>query len=406
MGWKLWGLVVTVNWVWFLINGVRITGTEISVDAELGPLNNTRIDMSVTLRTCFNLGKIYRKMDTTTTNVTQPDLYTRFLSGFVKVPLFLLNFEPRQNQARELDSRVVLQLEDAFSINFEPATPENHIHGVLTESELTNILCELNTTLSSLRQTLYSGTYPVVERTRIWCPAGSHRVEAAKNLFGNDIHWIVQLHCPPDDLERGSYDEFIRTLAERHFVQCTHSDGEIFRNIRRYDFARPELVKQWRTRLSPSKQISLNVLLAASNTATKREKNATKSGDTVLQALDALLKFPGLWEGLELGNLHKHLALHCTEELVRYLRHVHDVWDYIAGGDPRLQTCVDIATARHLQSLAPCASLADRQLICSLLDENRIFSKVRDSLQRGQLKERILCLDAVIPSIKSFHEND
>lgn len=123
---------------------------------------------------------------------------------------------------------------------------------MVSEAELTDILRELNITRSGLKQTPYSRTYPVVKHTRIWCPAGIHRVKAAEKLFGDDISWVVQLHCPPDDLARATYDELICILAERYFLRCAYSDGEIFRNIRRYD-SRPELMNQWRARLSPSK---------------------------------------------------------------------------------------------------------------------------------------------------------
>ena len=101
-------------------------------------------------------------------------------------------------------------------------------------------------------------------------------------------------------------------------------------------------------------------MLAANNTAAKRKKNATRNGATVLQVLDILLVFPGFWAGLELGNLYKHLALYCTDELVRYLKHVYEVWDYIAGGDLALRECVDISTVRYLQSFASSVSLVDR----------------------------------------------
>lgn len=343
-------------------------------------------------------------MASSASGAAQPSLHARFLVGFIQVPVSLLDFEPRQNHPRELDSRISSRLEDTFSVAFEPDVPDNHIAGVVNESELAGVLHELGVSRSSFRQTIYSGVYPTVQR-RIWCPADRHRVTAAVNLFGGDIRWVVQLHCPPDGLSQATYDEFIRLLAERYSPRFCYSDGEIFRNIRRYQSTRPDLVDHWRARLSPSKQVSLNLLLSANNTAAKRRKNLSSSGKTVLQAFDALLVFPGLWEGLELGNLHKHLALHCTDELVRYLQHVHDTWDYITDTDPVVQRCVDINTARRLQSLAPRASTADRDLVCSLLDERRIFSGIDDPLRRSQVRNRLLCLDVVIPSIKSFHEN-
>ena len=41
--------------------------------------------------------------------------------------------------------------------------------------------------------------------------------------------------------------------------------------------------------------------------------------DRVIFCLDELVKFPGHRFGLQLGNFHKHLALHCDKQIVNYL---------------------------------------------------------------------------------------
>lgn len=86
---------------------------------------------------------------------------------------------------------------------------------------------------------------------------------------------------------------------ERSNNETKFSDGEIFRNVRKYIGNKSSVkLKMWTARLSPCKLIALNQLLRHSQ---------------LVQALDALLPFPGLWDGLQLGNIQRLLALHCDE---------------------------------------------------------------------------------------------
>jgi len=86
---------------------------------------------------------------------------------------------------------------------------------------------------------------------------------------------------------------------DRYHHQSGLCDGEIYRMVRHF-----QKKKMWveadvfKTRLSESKQVALKQLL-------KR--------DEITKAFDALLPFPGLWVGLELGNIQRELALHCDE---------------------------------------------------------------------------------------------
>lgn len=337
-------------------------------------------------------------------NTTSSNFHTRFLCGFIQVPVSVLDFDTRCNRPREVDDQVKARLSELFSREFKPGVPGNHLAGVVTEIELESILRELQINKEELRQTIYSGSYPHVEGTRVWCPADRHRVEAAAELFGNEVTWVVQLHCPPSDTPTALYEEFIRALSERYFPQYNHSDGEIFRSIRRYQKTQPELVSSWVVRLTASKRISLNLLLDEANSRKKTKRNPPRHSG-VLETLDKILVFPGLWEGLEFGNLHKHLALGCDDEIVRYLEHVEATWAQITGSDPEIQSCVDINTARALQSLAPAVSWVDRKAIGKLLADKKVFGGLHDPLKRSQVRERLLRVDRLIPTIKSFHEN-
>ncbi|KAI0968790.1 hypothetical protein F4678DRAFT_463981 [Xylaria arbuscula] len=236
------------------------------------------------------------------------DLHTRYLCAFIEVPITLLDFEARCNYPREVNGRIKTRLSKVFSHSFEPSVPNNHVAGVVNEAELDSILREL-------------------------------------------------------------YEEFIRVLSERYSPQYGHSDGEIFRNVGRYQSTQPGLAEDWLVRLSTNSRL------------------------------------PGLWEGLELGKLHKHLALRCNEEIIRYLERVGATWDLITGRDAEIQACGDIGTARGLQSLAPAISWADRKVIGMFLVNRQIFGGVRDPQKRTGIQDRLLQVDGLVPTIKTFHEN-
>lgn len=75
----------------------------------------------------------------------------------------------------------------------------------------------------------------------------------------------------------------------------------------------------WRLRLSNCKQVALG---------------AVERCQSVLDKLDQLRVFLGLWDGLQLGNIQKNLALHATDELLRYLQYIYNVWDRLTLHEP------------------------------------------------------------------------
>lgn len=331
--------------------------------------------------------------------------FSQLLAGFVAVPVSLLDFDARGHHPRQVDRRIQSRLRDVFAVNCEPAVSANHVDGVLTEKELHVVLSELGVSAAELKQTLCNGTYPRLERTRIWCPSGRHRIQTAIDLFGTESSWVVQLYCIPDSFTDDARSKVVRALSERYHPQFSHSDGEVFCSVRRHR-ASERQVQSWSVRLTPCKRISLRMLLGEKS----RMKMYSQIGGataqaTVLEAFDRLTVFPGLWEGLQLGNIHKHLALRCNDQIVSYLSHIYHVWHRIAGDDQCMRNSVDIETVRRLQSLAPEASAADRAIICELMDTRQIFVEVHDSAIRERIKQRLLGLRTVIPTIRSFHEN-
>lgn len=125
----------------------------------------------------------------------------------------------------------------------------------------------------------------------------------------------------------------------------------------------------------------------------------------ILAALDRVMSFPGMRSGFQLGNIDKHLATHCDEQIVRYLDHIYRVWDLMVCGGGVDTLVVDDSTVRLLQLRAPSVSKTDRLFICLAMDDGRLFPGVTEPNARKRLYHTLISLDLVIPSLETFHEN-
>jgi hypothetical protein len=123
----------------------------------------------------------------------------------------------------------------------------------------------------------------------------------------------------------------------------------------------------------------------------------------VVQALDSLWDFTGLWDALELGNIHKHLALHCDEQIISYLNHVRSIWNQIFKGLESLKVYLDIETVQMLQFKAPGVYAPDGEQIRDYMTSGQLFTLIKDGRSRQMLLNNIMGLSNLIPSIKSFH---
>ncbi|KAH0545345.1 hypothetical protein FGG08_000644 [Glutinoglossum americanum] len=313
------------------------------------------------------------------------------LVGVVQVDISSLAFQD-EVEARQITDAEVQDLISIFnksSDGCEPSKPENQITALISPRELDYILQISQLTRDDLQRSLLSGEYPKLNtlNNKIYCLNGRRRIRAAAAL-ADKYWWVIKLYTPQSDEHRKA---FLREKAEEFSHQIPFSDGEVYRKVRYYQRqSREDLARDWRIRLTSSKQSCLSRLLGNKN---------------LLRALDELLDFPGLWDGLELGNIKKHLALHCDEEVVRYLRHVYDTWNEITLGDPTIQQAVDIRTVQSLQLRAPSVSATDRDYITYEMDNKALFSTIVDSNLREYIKQALLQLHVVIPTIRSFHEN-
>jgi hypothetical protein len=300
--------------------------------------------------------------------------------AIVKVGLNSLEF----CDGREVDKKIVGNLVEIFEKSRYGCDREHDSHvikGHIDPNDLNRILALSNLTLEDLQRSLVSHSYrPRIEtgNLKIRCLDGQHRVEAAKSfLLPSDLWWTVKLY-------------FTLKEGERH--EARYSDGEIYIKVRHYQRAEQEdLVQEWMLRLrSKSKQRNLSWLL--------------EHADYTYQ-LDMLEIFPGMWVGFELGNIRRQLALHCDEELLRYLFHIYTQWIVITLDDLEIQRSTNIETVQRLEGKAPSASIADRQSIIEDMNSGILFPNVTDTTTRRRVLEAILGLDVIIPTLKTFNEN-
>ncbi|KAL5351786.1 hypothetical protein ACLOAV_003647 [Pseudogymnoascus australis] len=180
-------------------------------------------------------------------------------------------------------------------------------------------------------------------------------------------------------------------LEQNHFHhQTSYSDGEIYLKIvEATTFGLDKNVQIWKARLSHCKVTGVDSLL----------RHEEISG-----AFNELRDFPGLWKGLELGNIEKLLALHMDEEIIHYLRHIKSVWDKITLGKDALKRAVCPETVQFLSLRAPAASKADRISIVQEMRHGTIFQSVPENDKRA-ITRTLLNLTVIIPTIKTLHEN-
>ena len=183
------------------------------------------------------------------------------------------------------------------------------------------------------------------------------------------------------------------------------TDGEIFWKIRYYHSqSDTQAERKWWARLTEAKRKDLRRLLRDSR---------------FVRAFDDLLDMPGLWRPLKLGTLHRFLNLKCDEvigkyalvkpmlisiqELLRYLQHISDVWNKILGSCPK--SAVDAPTVSNLELRAPNVSQRDMNEISEQMTKGRIFQSIVGSELRAALMGNISTISCLIPSLRTFFEN-
>lgn len=308
-----------------------------------------------------------------------------FLIGSCVVQLKSLCFE----LGRDKNNRATSTLVQVLRESSEQHDKANHIPAAVSLEELHQILNASSISMQDIARS--EAPYPKLFPTRkLQCLHGRQRYEAALELYGLEAWWTVRLFCIPEGCDP-IHIPSLRREIDQCYYQTPSSDGEIFRKIRSYeDMDQPDWARIWRLRLSRSKQKALRAI----------ELRAP-----LLAKLDQLRPFPGLWDGFELGNIARHLSLHADDEILRYLEYVFNVWNKITLGNPVVREATDTATVQKLQLRAPSASTVDVATIKRLIQSGLIFTNIDQPELLSTIKQSILDLDTIIPSIKTFHED-
>lgn len=306
-----------------------------------------------------------------------------FLIGTCQVQLKNLSFEHGRDKLPQATER----LAQLFQAWCEPNERANHIPAVVSTAELNAILGESGLSIQDIVQG--SPEPPCLSPPSLLrCIHGRQRYEAALLVMGPEAWWTIRLFCIPADSD---VTACLFREADQYFFQTPPSDGVMFCKIRELQQAGlHKQAKHWRLRLSSSKKVALR---------------AIDTRPALLAHLDQLRVFPGLWDGLRLGCIEKHLAIHATEEMLRYLQHVFRAWRQITLEDPELATAADVATVRGLELRVPGISRSDATAVREMMRSGILFSRIAEPGARIRLQESILRVECIIPSFATFHDN-
>ncbi|KFA66445.1 hypothetical protein S40285_08975 [Stachybotrys chlorohalonatus IBT 40285] len=219
---------------------------------------------------------------------------------------------------------------------------------------------------------------------RVECLHGKQRYEAAIETLGPEEWWTIRIYCLPQGSD--PY-RLLPHETDQFCYQTPYSDGDVYRNA----YMCPDDVRRegFLLRLTPYKRRAYRRLFKSK----------------LLERLNRLLIFPGLLEGLELGNIERNLLTHAIEEMNYYLDHIYKVWDKITLGNPDIQQAADTETVRLLELRAPSASTVDRQFVKDQMESGVLFKNISGPDLRTEIQSRILSVTSVIPSLKTFHKN-
>ncbi|GLA67536.1 hypothetical protein AtubIFM54640_010855 [Aspergillus tubingensis] len=312
--------------------------------------------------------------------------WQRAHQGTFRVKVEQIEFDPPSY--RDLDRKVVEQLKQVFQAGqCRRLDAENHIPATVAKHDLevalgqAGVLQEVPMSNADLKPLL------CFNPGGLRGLHGRHRIQAASEVLApRDSWWAVDLYL--DDIS----DELKASLIDEYGSKTTHTDGEIYRNIRRFEgeVNRP-FRKRWLAKLSRSNQA--------------RFERIENSKNRPLQcALDALLTIPGLWRhGMRISALQSLVSVNCDNEIVNYRRHIRHFWLSLVDGNSIASKKIDHDTVDQLQSLAP-GSCSDAKIAKELVLRGQVFAAFSEAERIG-IWARMQRFDGLIPSLYTFFED-
>ncbi|KAL7904031.1 hypothetical protein GGI35DRAFT_490871 [Trichoderma velutinum] len=122
------------------------------------------------------------------------------------------------------------------------------------------------------------------------------------------------------------------------------------------------------------------------------------------EAFDPLLEVPGLRKGMQFTTLNKLCCAKSDEEAAAYLRHTFNLWQDITLGNPKDMGKIDSRDVKALELRCPKLCSRDATDIDRMFAYETIFTAFSQE-ERKVMKEKILSIDYVIPSLYTFFKD-
>ncbi|EQL28304.1 hypothetical protein BDFG_08923 [Blastomyces dermatitidis ATCC 26199] len=307
--------------------------------------------------------------------------------GTAKINLSQIAFHP--SLSRGLDQKNMEQLCEIFNKDdCRQLDIQHHVTAVVSQQHLANALHAAHVTAHAL-MTNPPDRYPQLQfpTGQIRCLHGQHRLKAGEELLPpSNQWWTVDLYL--DDISSGLQ----ASLVDEYSNEKPPSDGEVYQKVRQYQYkANARFEERWKSRLS-------------SNKAKRLRQLSSPAHVDVCAAFDALLAIPGLWNGMNLGSLHRVLALNCDEEIVTYLAHVKQFWSSLVDDDRDKMMKIDLHTVEILQLLAPGVSRKDAKTVRCVVLGGEAFTNFNDS-DRAAIWNKLQGKREIIPSLHTFFQD-
>lgn len=264
----------------------------------------------------------------------------------------------------------------------DPEAPRHSLAVVVFADQLDDVLLHSKCTLSDFVQ----GKDPKLSPPKkLLCLHGWKRINAA---MAKDPHmwWRVRLYCLPPGMDPS---QALRREIEDDSYETPWSHGDVMLKVLHHHRDAPEV-----------EELALRLRTKAIRKALRLLLEQPHSFP-----VHVLRDFPGLWAGLELGNIERHLSLRSSEQMRHYIqRIILTRWRRYTFDDPQVREAVDEVTVEEVAQRSP-ACREDRAHIRRLMASGVLLANVRDPERRQRFERELLKEQMFIPSIKALHEN-
>lgn len=203
----------------------------------------------------------------------------------------------------------IFQIEGCGSLE-----PEHRVAALIDQETLSRALLQSSLTRESLLDPTNQPQLFFEGDVQATCVYGKHRLKAAES-FG-ERRWLVDLYLDGVYLFRSSWkqrrltqfaaipSEALTQLREESTKSLEFTDGEIYRTLRLYQISRNRAQeKKWWARLSSD--------------GWRKDIRRLQRNELLLNSLDRLLPFIGLWKPIKTSQIERMLGLKYPE--VRWL---------------------------------------------------------------------------------------